>query len=254
MTKRAPVIGICANYSADEAVGLKTNLGMRGQEWQLLAHDYIVAIEKAGGIPIILPVTESHTTSRETLSILDGILFTGGTDIDPKYYNENPKYGLQAIDIKRDKHELDLISYVLEKTELPILGICRGLQLLTVATGGKLYQDIRLEKKGSLNHSVPNLSKHQKSHYVSITEGSLLNKIFNQTELSINSFHHQAIKVLGKGFSATMTAPDGIIEGIEREGDRFICAVQWHPEVLVESESVNLNLFKTFIDNCREQE
>lgn len=253
MTKKKPVIGICANYSADEGVGLETNLGMKGQEWQLLANDYVEAIEKAGGLPIILPVTKTTETTTEILNMLDGILFTGGTDIDPYYYHEHPKYGLQRIDIKRDKHELDLMDEVLNNTELPVLGICRGLQLLTVATGGKLYQDIRLEKKDSFNHSVPHLSKHQKSHIVSITKGSILNKAFKQTELRVNSFHHQAIKKLGDGFTATMIAPDGIIEGIERKGSRFICAVQWHPETLVENDAIYLNLFTTFIDHCKNE-
>lgn len=251
MTSKKPVIGICTNYSTDEKVGFKTNLGMGGQEWQLLANDYIIAVEKAGGIPVILPITEEITTSIDSLTILDGILFTGGSDIDPVYYGENPNYGLQAVDIKRDKHEMDLINYVLTHTELPILGICRGLQLLTVATGGKLYQDIRLEKNNNLNHSIPKVMKNHTSHSVSIQENSLFHDVFKQTEIRVNSFHHQAVKELGEGFIATMNAPDGIIEGIEKEGTRFICAVQWHPETLVGNESIYLNLFKNFIEICK---
>lgn len=245
-----PIIGICANYSIDDRIGLKTGLGLIDQDWQLLANDYIISIERAGGIPLILPVTEDPQTCFRLLDMLDGVLFTGGSDIDPQCYGELPKYGLERINPKRDKHELALVSEVLHHTSLPILGICRGMQMLTVATGGSLYQDLRLERSEGFNHTIMDVPRNHVTHTVSIEENSLFHRIFSQREIGVNSFNHQAVKQVGEGFCATVTAPDGLIEGVERKGDRFIGAVQWHPEMMGVQDTVNFKLFSAFINTC----
>lgn len=245
-----PIIGICANYSTNEKVGLDTGLGMLGQEWQLLANDYIVAIERAGGIPVILPLTEGMENTPKLLSVLDGILFTGGSDIDPQLYGESPKYGLQGINPKRDQHELALVKHVLHETNLPVLGICRGMQLLNVATGGSLYQDLRLERPDGINHTMLRAPKYHPTHRVTIEKDSLFYEIFGQEEIGVNSFNHQAVREVGKDFHVTMTAPDGLIEGVEQRGERFISAVQWHPEMMVEQHPMYLKLFKAFVKVC----
>lgn len=247
-----PLIGICANYLTDDAIGLAAGIGAKNQEWQLLADDYIVAIERAGGVPVILPITEDLETLTPLLQKLDGILFSGGSDIDPNYYGEYPRFGLGLIEPKRDNHEVNLAKKVLLETSLPVLGICRGMQLLTVATGGTLYQDLQTQKPEGINHSVHKAVKHHAFHSVSIEKESILYDIYQSAVLEVNSFHHQAVKELGEGFKATMIAPDGIIEGMEWEtGNRFVVAVQWHPEMMEGPVSTIRPLFNSFVEACK---
>lgn len=246
-----PIIGICANYSRLDEIGIRSGLGVHGQEWQLVANDYIEAVEEAGGIPLILPITKEIKLILKFIEKLDGVLFTGGTDIDPQLYGEYPRFGLEYIDPIRDAHEIALAKHVLFKTEIPILGICRGLQLLNVVAGGTLYQDIKEERPKSINHTLTKVVKYQPVHPVQIKKNSKFHDIFKTEILYVNSFNHQAIKKLGKGFEATMIAPDGLIEGIESEGDRFVCGVQWHPEMMIKHFPEMKLLFNSFILHCR---
>lgn len=244
-----PLIGICANYLSDDTIGIAAGIGAKDQEWQLLADDYIVAIERAGGVPVILPITKDIETLTPLLQKLDGILFSGGSDIDPYLYDEYPKFGLGAIEPKRDAHEVKLARKVLSELNIPVLGICRGMQLLTVATGGKLYQDLASQKPEGINHSVPKSIRHHAFHPVRIENSSLLYDIFQEEELRVNSFHHQAVKELGKGFKATMIAPDGIIEGMEwEESNRFVVAVQWHPEMMEQQVDTVRLIFNALVE------
>lgn len=244
-----PLIGICANYLSDDSAGLAAGIGAKNQEWQMLADDYIVAIERAGGVPVILPITSDIETLTPLLEKLDGILFSGGSDIDPNLYGEYPKFGLGYIEPRRDMHELKLAEKVLMEMDIPVLGICRGMQLLTVATGGKLYQDLASQKPEGINHSVPKAIRHHSFHPVQIESGSIFNSIFLSEELKVNSFHHQAVKELGQGFKSTMTAPDGIIEGMEWEDQsRFVIAVQWHPEMMEGRVDTVRPIFTAFVE------
>lgn len=246
------LIGICANYLSNDAAGLEAGIGAKNQEWQLLADDYIVAIERAGGVPVILPITEDIETLTPLLQKLDGILFSGGSDIDPNYYGEYPKFGLGFIEPRRDSHEVKLARKVLFEMNVPVLGICRGMQLLTVATGGTLYQDLRSQKPEGINHSVPKAHRHHAFHPVNIDTESRLYQIYQTDVLGVNSFHHQAVKEVGQGFKATMIAPDGIIEGIEWEAEnRFVVAVQWHPEMMEGPVSTIRPIFTTFVEACK---
>ncbi|WP_134703519.1 gamma-glutamyl-gamma-aminobutyrate hydrolase family protein [Ammoniphilus sp. YIM 78166] len=247
-----PIIGITANYSTNEQIGTNEGIGAKNQEWQILADDYIQAVEKAGGIPLILPITRDPATAARLVPLLDGILFSGGHDLDPQTYGELPRYGLGATDPERDHHELELLRLVIEQTTIPILAICRGCQLLNVAYGGTLYQDLERERAGSLNHAPKHSPKHHPTHPVEIVEGSILHGIYNETGLRVNSFHHQAIKELGENLRVTMTSPDGVLEGIEGlDPQRFIIGVQWHPEMMVHHDASYLPLFRHFIDRCK---
>lgn len=249
-----PIIGICANYTKDESIGLKTGLGLQGQEWQLLADDYVNAIERAGGVPVILPITENTHHVGVLLDRIDGVLFSGGTDIDPQYYGQLPQYGLGALDPDRDRYELNLVKKVLYETELPVLGICRGIQLLNVATGGTIYQDLQKGRSASFNHTVKDVPRYHGTHKAYIKKQSTLHAIFQKDAIDVNSFHHQAIDQLGDGFEMTMSSSDELAEGIEWTGNRFVIGVQYHPEMMISRYPEHLCLFDAFIDHCQRKD
>lgn len=245
-----PIIGISINHSFNDQVGDISDLGFRGQDWQLLAGDYVKAVELAGGTPLIVPIVDEIESIWEFVKSLDGIVFTGGSDIDPYYYGENPNKKLGNINPFRNQHEVELCKRVLYDTEIPILGICRGLQLINITAGGSLYQDLESQREGGFSHRLSNFPKFYPSHQVEIQGESKLGKIFGKEKMGVNSFHHQAIKDLGKGLIASMKAEDGLIEGVELEGDRYVVAVQWHPEAMIEKDKSYLKLFLDFIDQC----
>jgi len=249
-----PVIGICINHSDDDSIGINTKLGLPGQEWQLIASDYINAIERAGGCPVIIPIVHDIDTIWDFVKSLAGIIFTGGSDLNPKLYNELPKHGLGRINPVRDEHEIKLSKKVIYETKMPVLGICRGMQLINVTLGGTLYQDLKGEWKGEINHTLLNFPKYYPTHSVHVAKGSKLYSIFGKEKIEVNSFNHQAVKELGKGLIASMKAEDGLVEGIELEGDRFVVAVQWHPEMMIDKYEEYLILFKKFIEICERSE
>lgn len=245
-----PIIGICVNQSSDDSIGTMTNLGFRDQDWQLIASDYISAVELAGGCPIILPIVDDIKTIWNFIEKLDGIIFTGGSDINPQYYDEKPIYELATTNPLRDQYEIVLCKKVLYETEIPVLGICRGCQLINVVAGGTLYQDLETQWLNGFNHKLTSFPKYYPSHKVAIEDGSRLNDIFEKQELGVNSFNHQAIRDLGENLIATMKAEDGLVEGIEMNGNRFVVAVQWHPEMMIEKDSTYLKYFKHFVKIC----
>ncbi len=246
-----PIIGITANYSRDDIHGTISKIGLQGQEWQLIADDYVKTIERAGGQPVIIPIIENLETMTRTINLLDGIIFSGGADIHPRVYGESPKKNLGIMNPNRDIHEINLAKKVLYEMNIPVLGVCRGIQLLNVATGGTLYQDLILEKKEVFNHSLLGSPKDYPAHKVNIKKESRLYEIFKKEELWVNSYHHQGIKKLGKDFIVTMTADDGVIEAIEYSSDRFVVAVQWHPEMMFEKNDEYMDLFNKFIEECK---
>ncbi len=247
-----PIIGITVNCTETPDAIVNKGLALSDQTIQYVADDYVKAIERAGGTPILIPITLEIESIMPMLSVLDGILFTGGSDIDPTYYNEEHSEHLEEVKQIRDAHELALANKILQETTLPYLGICRGAQLLNVACGGSLYQDLRSHKPGTEEHSFFGRSpKHVSTHTITIADDSKLHHILAQSELAVNSFHHQAIHQLGDGLVAIANAPDGTIEAIELQGERMVLAVQWHPEMMAEQESSAAMIFKQFVDRCR---
>lgn len=245
-----PIIGICSDFSEDDNIGLNTGLGLKGQSWQLVADDYVQAIEKSGGIPFIIPVCQNEETLTHLLNKIDGLFLTGGSDIDPVYYGQLPRKGLGQINPPRDKHEFSLVKMALASTQLPILGICRGHQLLNVATGGELFQDLQNERDSDLQHMLWIAPKYHSTIYVNLQNDSRLHRIFKQEKVGINSFNHQGVAIPGDGLIPTMHAPDGLIEGVEMEGDRWVCSVQWHPEAMADHNPEYLALFEAFVNAC----
>lgn len=194
---------------------------------------YIKAITEAGGIPVILPNTTDLSAVEEIAAGLDGFLLSGGDDVDPALFGERPNETLGTVTPRRDDFEIALTRYVLEKTDKPLLGICRGIQVMNVAMGGSLYID--LPASGKLCHSLTMYPRNVCSHAVTVSSGSRLAGIMGQGRSMVNSFHHQAVKDLAEGFVCTASSEeDGVVEALEKPGERFVVGVQWHPEELTD--------------------
>lgn len=228
-----PLIGITIGYQEGNA----TMLAQRDC--------YGKGIIMAGGNPILLP---PQGDPEETASLIAGLLLSGGPDPDPQHFHEQPRPGMGRVDWRRDCHELALIR-AMRSRKKPIFGICRGLQMINIAYGGTLFQDIEKEKGNAVSH-FQNGDFDYESHWVRITPGSLLDQLYQRETLAANSFHHQAVKFLGKELHIAAVAADGIIEAIE--GENGVFAVQWHPEHLLHIPAHFL-LFQHFIKTCSER-
>ena len=209
---------------------------------------YVSSIEQSGGIPIVLHYDVKEEVSERFVNACSGFFFTGGVDIEPSRYGAVKHAKCGETDQRRDEFEFWAIDLVL-KTDKPILGICRGMQLINVALGGTLYQDIPSEFKTSILHRQQE-PKFSPSHEVNIAKGTPLHRLTNKARMTINSFHHQCIKELGDGLSVMATADDGIIEAVFFAGERYIRAYQWHPERLYVTDSQNRKLFDDFVEAC----
>lgn len=188
---------------------------------------FVDGIQQAGGIALIFPITEDPETIQYYISSIDKLLLTGGQDVAPEFYHQAPHQKLGAVYPARDRFEIALIQEAL-KQDKPIFGVCRGMQLLNVAFGGTLLQDLSL-KEHAIKHDQLPTPFQIPTHTIQITSESRLAKIVG-TNYSVNSFHHQAIDQLADGFVVTASAPDGIIEGIESTTKK-IMGIQWHPEL-----------------------
>lgn len=209
---------------------------------------YTKALEMAGGTPVLLPQFADLSTLEPLCARLDGLLLPGGVDIHPRAYGEEPHPLLGTVDPDEDRLELALVDYFLEM-DLPVLGICRGQQLLNVALRGTLYQDIRAQRPESFKHANSSKPRTYRAHEVNVIPGTRLAGLLGTEPLMVNSFHHQAIKTPGRNVLIAATAPDGIIEGIELPNHRFVVAVQWHPEELaVDGDERMLRLFQGFVE------
>lgn len=233
-----PIIGITSDYNG----GDRPEFGGKIPTC-FLRDRYVHAIEATGGIPLILPPLKSPSKSaRSILDRIDGLLLTGsGPDIDPKVYGERRRFRFKTVDPKRFSLERELVRHAL-KREMPILGICGGMQMLNVAAGGSLYQDI----KGQIPKSMQHQRGGKPAHLIEVKEGTLLSKIMRENQLHVNSAHHQGVKQVAPGYIVNAEAPDGVIEGIEAVGYPFVLGVQWHPEFL-NTEDRSATLFKAFL-------
>lgn len=193
-------------------------------------NDYLVAIIRAGGSPVLMPLTDNERVVRDILQKADGLLLSGGADVSPSLYKEEklPCCGENAP--ARDVLESWCIHYAMQR-RLPILGICRGMQILNCVMGGSLYQDIALQYKPDLKHPCYDTPR-DCVHIVDIAENTRLRSIMNLEAVPVNSRHHQAVKKLGRNLKVSATAPDGAVEAMEFIDDYPMLCVQWHPESL----------------------
>lgn len=209
-------------------------------------YHYVCSIEKAGGTPIVLPYCEDDNSLEHFTALCDGFCFAGGSDIDPARYGEEKKETCGDVIEPRDDFDFRAFEKIL-KTGKPILGICRGAQLINVALGGTLYQDIPTEIHTSLNHRQTEADE-VRTHEVHISENSPLYKILGQAHIGVNSFHHQCAKKLGDGLVPMAKADDGIVEASYLPSHRYLLAIQWHPERLYDENSGKI--FKDFVNAC----
>jgi putative glutamine amidotransferase len=228
----------------------------RDRDWcppaQFLRKNYTDAIVAAGGVPFIIPVVDDLEVLRALYDRVDGILISGGGDIDPRNYGEEPVPGLGPTDLARDGIELPLARWAMADGK-PILGICRGSQVINVALGGTLYQDIPSQLKTSVVHdsSFTRQDWTYMAHDLRLDPDSKLAQVFGTTSFDTNSLHHQSLKEVAPGLRAVGWAPDGVVEAIEGEGDTFLVGVQCHPEALQATADPRWRaLFQQFVQSC----
>jgi len=209
-------------------------------------YHYVCSIEKAGGTPIVLPYCETESVLDNFVRLCDGFCFAGGSDINPARYGEEKKETCGDIIEPRDDFDFRAFNKIL-KTDKPILGICRGAQLINVALGGTLYQDIPSEIHTTINHRQTEADDFR-SHEVEILSGTPLAELLCENHIPVNSFHHQAAKKLGDGLVPMARAEDGIIEASYLPSHRYLRAIQWHPERLYDEFSGMI--FKDFVGRC----
>ena len=241
---KKPLIGITANTLVE---GVKET-GRRGDIENAVPQAYIDAIEDAGGLPLIVPLISNSSTIGQILDSLDGLLLTGGGDIDPGLYKEEPHRGLKVVDVGKDALEKALIARALSK-DYPMLGICRGMQMINVVAGGTLIQDIPSATASKIQH-LQRATSPVPTHRIRVKKGSHLEKILGKTDLRVNSYHHQAVKKIAPGFEITAKASDGIVEGIESRKHRFVLGVQFHPEMMFRDFPVFQKIFQRLVDEA----
>lgn len=245
---RKPLIGITCNYETRDKIGIITEMGVKKQKWQFLADNYINAIERAGGIPVMLPVYEKFDTAMELLEGLDGVVISGGNDVSPVRYGEEPKENGEIIP-ERDEQDIAIASYLFNEKNMPVLGICRGLQVINAMAGGTMYQD--LENAGFGCHSMDESPMNTPVHGVKLTRGTKLCQIYGVDGMRVNSYHHSAAKEPAQGWIiSAVSAEDGVTEALECPEKRFFLAVQWHPEMMYD-DKLQKKLFDAFISACK---
>ncbi len=244
---RKPIIGITMNYeSKTDTMRFPTyeNFEYNHNRWAELILDN-------GGTAIYLTSLSPVNDIGEIIGFVDGILLSGGTDVDPSLYGERRKPYSKTPTLIRDRYEIELVKQAV-KSKIPVLGICRGIQLINVAFGGSLYQDISAAGFKQIEHRNTEKKDYLNFHYINLESDSYLYGILSKKRIKVNTSHHQAVARLGENLRATALADDSIIEGIEYTGDSYLIGVQWHPEAMPDYDSTK-SLTKDFIEICRKR-
>lgn len=232
-----PVIGITSSHSKN-----RHDLPIIS-----LLRTYVDATIKAGGVPVIIPSELTEEGWKLLYAKLDGVIFSGGADIDPEIFNGEPHPAIHDVDKERDTLEISLMQYMVED-EKPFLAICRGFQVLNVALGGTLYTHISDQFSNEIEHDTPKeQSRNALAHEIQVQKDSRLAEILGKPILKVNSWHHQGVKDIPTRLKITAHSPDGLIEAMELPNHPFAIAVQWHPEWMPEDAAMNA-LFKSFIE------
>lgn len=234
---RKPVIGIIPLWDEEK-------------ESIWMVPGYLDGIRDAGGIPVILPLTPKMEDIGQLDSVIDGYLFTGGHDVDPRMYGEEPLPVCGTCCPERDILEKEIYK-IASQEDKPVLGICRGIQLLNVLHGGTLYQDLPQQFVGTKEIDHHMTAPYDRTvHEVNITEGTPLYQLLQQKTLSVNSYHHQGIRTLGVGLEVMAVSEDGLTEGICVPDKKFIWGIQWHPEFIYHKDDTARKIFQAFVEAC----
>lgn len=236
MEKR-PVIGIVPDYSEEK------------KQMELYSN-YVTSVERSCGIPLVLPIPSDEKTAEKLAALCDGFLFSGGIDVSPKRYGEEPIPELGEVSPFRDDADFGYFRLAYESKK-PIFGICRGEQVLNVCRGGTLYQDLPAQFSGALLNHRQEEAGDVKTHEVLALEGSITAKAYGTEKFAVNSFHHEAVRSVAPGLTVTAKAPDGVIEALEDKAYGFFVLVQWHPEKMFDVCKGSRELFHLFIEACR---
>ena len=239
-----PIIGVTATLKEDVDSVAERPLG----KYVRADLDYVEGVAAAGGVPLVLPPMGGARTAEAVIHSLDGLLLSGGSDLDPSYYGEEPAPELGVTIPERDGFEMPLLELALRQG-LPILGICRGMQLLNVALGGTLYQDLPSQwGRGVLKHRQET-PKWQPTHEVEVRDGAYLAEIMDREVLKVNSYHHQGIKDLAGGLVVSARSSDGVAEAVEAGdfSERWLVGVQWHAEAMRSTDPRQSNLFEAHV-------
>lgn len=213
---------------------------------QFVTQTYLNAVTDSGGLPLLLPLLPDQISSDTYLKLCDGFLFCGGGDITPLLFGQELLTSRGTTDLAMDRFHLDLMTQALE-SQKPILAICRGMQVMNVALGGSLFQDLSLRPVPSLTHMQSSVLRSDSSHVISLQKHSMLSDILGDTAF-VNSFHHQCIDRPGRDLKVTALASDGVIEAIEQNRHPFAIGVQWHPECLYHSQPSMKKLFTGLVN------
>lgn len=213
---------------------------------------YVRAVERAGGVPVLIPPLPDESSLRAICDRLDGLLLTGGEDITPDLYGEQPIPECGASDRQRDELEIAFARWALD-TDIPLLGICRGMQLLNIARGGSLYQDLGTQQPQTRQHAQVRHPRSHRAHDIRILPDSRLAAILDTTRHSVNSLHHQAVNRVGDGVRIVAWSPDDVAEAMELPAYSFALAVQYHPEELESTDEASQRLFSAFVRACMQR-
>ncbi len=237
----SPRIGVLCNQQDGD--------GGTFSQRQIVNQSYLQCLESVGATPLLIP----HLADERVLELLElchGLLVTGGADFDPRSYGRPPHAGLGSVVPRRDHLDRVAIGELLQRPEMPMLGICRGIQAINVVAGGTLIQDVPSEVPGALKHSQSAPGWYG-THDIDIAEDSILAEILGARRVAVNSYHHQAVDDVAPGFRAVAHSGDGVVEAIERSDAAFCLGLQCHPELMAPRDGRFMRIFSDFVDACR---
>jgi putative glutamine amidotransferase len=239
-----PIIGITATLKEDVDAVAERPLG----RFVRADLDYVDGVAGAGGVPVVLPPTGEETAAEAVIRSLDGLLLSGGSDLDPGYYGEEPVPELGVTLPERDAFEMTLVGLALRRG-MPVFGICRGMQVLNVALGGTLYQDLPSQWERDVLKHRQDTPKWQPTHEVRVEDGSYVAGVMDRRVVKVNSYHHQGVKDLARGLLATGRSSDGVVEAVEAVdvSERWLLGVQWHAEAMRGAGPQQESLFEAHV-------
>jgi putative glutamine amidotransferase len=246
-----PLVGITTYLVSDEELQGHRPRGVAGQDMMMSNLDYSRSLLDAGAIPVALPVVSSLTEVGELVARLDALLLAGGEDLDPALFGREAEPGLGPVSERRDRYEWALLAAALARG-IPVLGICRGLQLLNVFFGGTLHQDLASSFPSQVPHHSAHRGREALVHEVTLAEGSFLHHAYGCRHLWVNSLHHQGIETLAPPLREVASSWDGLVEGVAHATIANVFAVQWHPEMMTERHLLQRELFRYFVARVRE--